>query len=98
LLAVLHSVFAISVRLWRSLSAGSCIIYARGREALLRRAEARTELEELTVEEKRLELAKQRAHAIIETMLKVERIKDPQLREKAKTAILAGDHTLLPSS
>jgi hypothetical protein len=30
-------------------------------------------------------------------MLKVERIKDPQLREKAKT-VLPGDHILLPSS
>jgi hypothetical protein len=55
-------------------------------------------LEELAVEAKRQQLAKQRADDVIDLMLKVERIKDPQLREKAKTAILAGDHTLLPSS
>ena len=90
MLRVLHSV------LIRLLSAGPCILYARGREALLRLLEARTELEELAVEEKQQQLAKQRANDAIDIMLKVERIKDPQLREKAKTAILTGGHTLLP--
>jgi hypothetical protein len=94
--AVLHSVLTFVARSWRRLSSGLCLFYARGREALLRRAEARTELQELAIEEKRQQLAKQRANDIIDIMLKVEKIKDPQLREKAKTAILAGDHTLLP--
>jgi hypothetical protein len=93
--AVLHSVLVISARFWRSLSAGVCIFYARGREALLRRAEARTELEELAVKQKRLELAEQRATDIIDLMRKIEGIKDRQLREKAKAAILAGGQTLL---
>ena len=96
MLRVLHSVLVILARSWRRLSSSACVLYARGREALLRRAEARTELEELAVEEKRQQLAKQRADDVIDIMLKVERIKDAQLREKAKTAILAGDHTLLP--
>ena len=95
-MAVLHSVLIASVGFWRRLLSGVCAFYARGREALLRRAEARTELEELAVEEKRQLLAKQRANDVIDIMLKVERIKDAQLREKAKTAILAGDQTLLP--
>jgi hypothetical protein len=84
------------VRSWRRPSSSAIVFYARGREALLRRAEARTQLEDLAVQEKRQQLAKQRANDVIDLMLKVERIKDPQLREKAKTAILAGDQILLP--
>lgn len=55
--AVLHSVLLPLARLWRgaSLSAAAAF-FRRGREALLRRAEARTELEELAVQEKRQQL------------------------------------------
>jgi hypothetical protein len=94
--AVLHSVLAISVRLWRSLSEGACIFFARGREALLRRAEARTELEELAVKQKQWDLAKQRANDIVDLVRKVESIKDQRLRENAKAAILADGQILLP--
>lgn len=69
--------------------AGSCILFARGREALLRRAEA--------VEEKRRQLEKQHANDVIDIALRVERVRDPQLRERVKTAIFAGDHNLLPT-
>jgi hypothetical protein len=67
------------------------VLFRRGREAPLSQAETRTELEELAVEAKRQQLTKQHALDITDVMLKVERIKDPQLREKGKKAILAGD-------
>jgi hypothetical protein len=92
LLSVLHSVLAFVARSWRRLSSwGVFLSFARYRDAVVR-------LKELDVEQKQHQLARQRANDVIDIMLKVERIKDPQLREKAKTAILAGDHTLLPSS
>jgi hypothetical protein len=50
----------------------------------------------MDVEAKQQQLAKQRANDVIDIMLKVEKIKDAQLRKKAKAAILAGDRTLLP--
>jgi len=62
----------------------------------LRRAEARTELETLAVQQKRWDFANKRANDIIDRFLKIEKIKDPQLREKVKSAIFAGGHTPLP--
>jgi hypothetical protein len=96
LLRVLHSILVALARSWRSLSSGPSIFYARGRAALLRRVEARTELEELAVEQKRLELYTQRANAMLDLVLKIDKIKDPQLREKAKATISAGGQILLP--
>jgi hypothetical protein len=93
---VLPSVLLPLAHWWRSRSPWAVVFYRRGRDAFLGRAEARTELEKLAVEEKRHQLAKQRANDVIDLMLKVERIKDPKLRKKAKIAILAGDQTLLP--
>ena len=61
------------------------VLFARYREALVR-------LKELAIEEKQQQLAMRRANDVIDVMLKVERIKDPQLREKAKAAILAGGY------
>jgi hypothetical protein len=103
MLAVLHS-FLIKlagywrtlVRSWRLLLSVLCVCYARGRDALLRRVEAHTELEELAVEEKRQQLAKQQANDIIDLIGKIEGIKDPQLRKQAKAAILTSRRALLP--
>ena len=60
------------------------------------RGDAIVRLKELAVEEKQQQLAKQRANDIIDPIMKVERIKDAELREKAKAAILAGDQSLPP--
>jgi hypothetical protein len=94
MVAVLHSVliklagyWRTSFRSWRRLSAVLCACYERGRDTLLRRVEAYTELEELAVEERRHQLAKQRANDVIELIWKIEGIKDPQLRRQAKAII-----------
>src|SRR5262249_175080 len=93
---ILHSVLLILARSWRRLSSAGCVFYARGREAMLRRAEARTELEELAVKQKQWDLAKQRANDIVDLVRKIESIKDQRLREKAQAAILADGQILLP--
>src|SRR5260370_35666904 len=80
----------------RSLSALVCTLYPAGREALLRRANARTALEELAVEQKRLEINVTRANKVLDLVQKVEKIKDPQLRARARAAILASGHILPP--
>jgi hypothetical protein len=92
-LNVLHFLYCC----WRSLRAFVCIFYLDGRDALLRRAKARTELEELAVEQKRLEIESQRANNVIELVQKVEKIKDPQLRERARAAVLATGRIMPPS-
>jgi hypothetical protein len=94
--ALLHSILIILARFWRRLSSGAYIFFSRGREALLRRAEARTELEEWAVKQKQWDLANQQANDIVDLVRKVESIKDPQLRQKAKAAILARGQILLP--
>jgi hypothetical protein len=50
----------------------------------------------LEAEQRRWDFANKRANDVIDRFLKIEKIKDPQLRERIKAAILAGDHALLP--
>ena len=71
-------------------------IYAPGREALLRRTEARTRLEELAVDQKRAEIEMQRAKNVIDLVQKIEKIKDPGLRERTRAALSANKHLLPP--
>jgi hypothetical protein len=90
LLRVPHSVLLSLARSWGRLSSSAAgLLFACYREAVVR-------LKELAVEEKRQQLAKQRANDVIDLVLKVEKIKDPQLREKVKAAIVAGGHAPLP--
>ena len=94
--AFLSKLAQFCIRAGRSLSAVACMFYPAGREALLRRSKARTELEELAVEQKKLEIASQRANIAIELVQKVEKIKDPQLRETMRAAIRAGNYLVPP--
>lgn len=77
----------IFIRVWRSLSAVGCLFFREGRQALLDRARARTDLEVLAVQQKRMEIEFQRASKAIDLVQQVEKIKDPQIRERARTAI-----------
>ena len=74
------------LRAWRGFSAIGCLFYQEGRSSLLLRNMARTELEILNVEQKRLEIEFQRANGMIDLAQKVEKIKDPLLRGRLKTA------------
>jgi hypothetical protein len=75
---------------------GLAVLYAEGREALLRRSRARTALEELAVEQKKLEIATQRANNAIDLAKKIEQIKDPSLRERVRATLQADNTKLLP--
>jgi hypothetical protein len=77
------------IRAWRSLLVVACVFYREGRQALLERAQARTDLEVLATEQKRMEMEFQRANHVVDLVQKVERIIDPQLRERASAAILS---------
>jgi hypothetical protein len=89
MLAVLHSFLVklagywqVLIRYWGHLSSILCACYPQGRDALLRRAEARTKEAELAV-------AKQRLEDMIELLGKAEVLKEPQSRQIATTAISA---------
>jgi hypothetical protein len=69
------------IRAWPSLLAGACMFYREGRQALLERTRARTDLEMLAVQEKRMELEFQRANNAIDLVQRLEQIKDPHLRK-----------------
>ena len=77
------------------------LVYAEGRESLLKRSRATTELKMLDVKKKELELAVQRANALIALNGKVEKIKNTQLRELMRRTLLehkalGNDPTLIP--
>jgi hypothetical protein len=86
----------ICVRAWRSLSAATWVLFSESRQALIERSRARTDLEKLAVEQKRDEIAFKRASRALDLAQKVEKIKDPQLREKAKAAITSSGVRMLP--
>jgi hypothetical protein len=71
----------------RSPSSIVLVFYREGRDALLTRARARTEIEVIAAEQKRLELEHQRASMTLDLVTKVEKIKDAQLKERVKNAI-----------
>jgi hypothetical protein len=75
----MHELLKALLNLRSSLAAVFCVFYREGRQALLERAKARTDLDKLAVREKRMEIESQR----IELIQKVAKIKDPYLREKA---------------
>jgi hypothetical protein len=88
---MLHFVKALPklcVRAWRALSAVACLLFREGRQNMLQRDKARTDLELLAVEQKRMEIDFQRANNAVDLVKKVENIKDGQLRKKARAAIL----------
>lgn len=82
------------IRSLRSLVAIACVFYRQGRQFLLELAKARTDLAMLAVEQKRLEIEYQRANHVIDLVQKVEKIKNPQLREKVRAAISSRSRSL----
>jgi hypothetical protein len=63
-------------RAWRSLGTVVCTFYREGRQALLERTRARTDLELLAVEQKRMKIHVQHANNLIDLAQKIEKIKD----------------------
>jgi hypothetical protein len=82
-------------RAWRSLSAVACLFYCEGRQALLERTKARTDLEKLAVKKTRMELEFQHSNNVVDLIQKVEKIKDPHLLAKMKEAISSSCRALL---
>lgn len=68
--------------------------YKEGRNALLRRVEAETELRELAADEKRLEIGLKRVKGAITTLNDIEKIKDPDIRAAMKKAFTANLDTV----
>jgi hypothetical protein len=81
-------------RAWRGLSAVASALYPEAREELLRRTRARTDLDELAVAQKKMELEFQYANNVVDLVQKLEKIKDPEMREKARAAITGGNRSL----
>jgi hypothetical protein len=73
----------------RYISVIPCLFYGAGRDALLRSAEARARSLELDVEHKQLEIEMKRATNILDLIQRVEKIKDPKLREKVYDGLIA---------
>jgi hypothetical protein len=80
------------------------LFYDEGRQAVLRRVSANTELIELDVESKHVDVEMKKANGLIDLYNKIEKIKDPLVREQLKAKltenIIASGNTLptLPSS
>jgi len=82
-------------RLWRSILLVACVFHREGQQALLDSVRARADLLLLAVEQKRVEIEFQRANNIVDLAQNVEKIKDPQLRQKAMAAISSSGRSLL---
>jgi hypothetical protein len=65
---------------WRGLSAVACVFYCEGRQSLLERDRARTDLEWLAVEKKRMEIEFLRFNNMVDLVQRLENIEDPHLR------------------
>lgn len=63
------------------------LFYDEGREALLQRVRATTELRQLDVTKKKIELRYDEADKLVDLARKIEAIEDPNLRETVRNAI-----------
>jgi hypothetical protein len=61
--------------------------FREGRQALLRRVEAETQLKELAVDDKRLEVGLKRIKGTVTALNEVEKIKDPEVKAIMKDAL-----------
>lgn|GEM_PF-6024203 len=92
-----------SLKSYEALKFSLALPFKEGRRALLRRVEAETELKELAVDEKRLEVGLKRVKGAITTINDIEKIKDPDIRDAMKKAFAAnfdatdGSQLALPS-
>lgn len=62
--------------------------YKEGRDAILSRIKADTQLKQLTVEEKRLDIDLKRANGIIDTLAKIDKLKDPVSRDLVRGVLV----------
>jgi hypothetical protein len=74
---------------FRSLANIVPLFYEEGRQALLERMRANTELAKLTVKEKEDKLSFDRANKLVELVQKVEKIKDPHVKERVQDVLSA---------
>jgi hypothetical protein len=72
---------------FKSLSNILPFFYSEGRTALLERVRAKTELEKLAVEQKRTDIAFERANKYVDLAQKVAKIKDPWVRAQTERVI-----------
>ena len=63
------------------------LFYDEGRQAVLRRVSANTELIELDVEDKHFDVQMKKANGLIDLYNKVEKIKDPIIKERIKAKL-----------
>ena len=82
-------------RLWRSILFVACVFHREGQQAFLDSVRARADLLLLAVEQKQMEIEFQRASNVVDLAQEVEKIKDPQLRERAIAAISSSGRSLL---
>ena len=74
---------------FKSLMAIGGLFYDEGRTALLERMRATTELKKLGVQEKKMHIAYDHANKAIDLFQKVEKIKDPMVRERVRNVLAA---------
>ena len=72
----------------------AALLISEGRENLIRRLEAQTRGEELNTLKKELDLEFDKANKIIELVQKIEKIKDPKVRQRVKELLAKNTHEL----
>jgi hypothetical protein len=70
------------------------LFYDQGRQALLERVRATTDLRKLDVDQREMDINFQKANKIIELIQKIEKIKDPDVRERVQEVISSNMTTL----
>lgn len=77
-----------STAAWKSLTAIAPLFLDEGRQAVLERVRAKTELTKLEVIQKRNDISLQKANAVIALYSKVEKIRDPNIREAVRKELI----------
>ena len=80
------TVLAKSDKAWAALKLSLTLPYKEGRNALLRRVEAETQLKELAVDEKRVEVGLKRLRGAVTAINDIEKIKDEEMKAAMKKA------------
>lgn len=73
-----------SAAAWRSLTGIAPLFFEEGRQAILERVRASTELTKLDVKKKAFDIEYQKANAIVDLYNKIEKIKDNDVKNKLK--------------
>lgn len=78
----------------RNAENAACLVFKEGRQLLLRRAKAATELRELAVQQQQADLDRQKASGVVELARGIEKIKDQKMREALVRALLSNSPAL----